>query len=63
MVFDNAKIKRLVPGYACRIPFSVGAEEIVSWHDADPARRRINDTVSATCERILAAMDGCRPKA
>ena len=63
MVFDNAKIKRLVPGYACRIPFSVGVEEIMSWHDADPARRRVNDTFNATCERILAAMDGCRPKA
>jgi len=63
MIFDNAKIKRLVPEFVCEIPFSRGAEEIVAWHDADPARRKVNGAFNATCERILAAMDGCRPKA
>ncbi len=63
MIFDNSKIKRLVPGFACRIPFSRGAEEILAWHDADPARRKVNQAFNATCDRLLAAMDGCRPKA
>jgi len=63
MIFDNAKIKRLVPEFICQVPFSRGAEEIVAWHDADAARRQVNAAFNATCERLLAAIDGCRPKA
>ena len=43
MIFDNTKIKRLVPDFECRIPFSRGAAEIVAWYDADPARRKVNE--------------------
>jgi hypothetical protein len=50
MVFDNAKIKSFVPGWAARVPFAQGAREIVAWHDADPARRVID-------QRLDAAMD------
>jgi nucleoside-diphosphate-sugar epimerase len=62
MVFDNTKIKRLVPDYLCRIPFSRGAEEIVAWYDADPSRRQVNEPFDALCDRILAAVAGCRPQ-
>ncbi|WP_347109227.1 NAD-dependent epimerase/dehydratase family protein [Paenarthrobacter sp. S56] len=36
VVFDNSKIKALVPGYAATIPFADGAREIVEWHDKNP---------------------------
>ena len=62
MIFDNTKIKRLVPDFECRIPFSRGAEEIVAWYDADPARRKINEEFNKTCDKILAAQAGCWPK-
>jgi nucleoside-diphosphate-sugar epimerase len=62
MVFDNSKIKRLVPDFVCRIPFSRGAEEILAWYDADPARRKVNEEFNRTCDRILAACEACRPK-
>jgi len=39
VIFDNSKIKRLVPDFAATIPFSQGAREIVAWYDEDPARR------------------------
>ena len=39
MVFDNAKLRSVVPDFVARIPFEQGAREIVAWHDADPARR------------------------
>ena len=54
MVFDNAKIRRFVPDFTCTVPFSRGAEEIVAWHDADPARRVINAEFDATMDRIIA---------
>lgn len=41
MIFDNAKIRRLVPQFSPRIPFAQGAREIVAWHDADPARAHL----------------------
>lgn len=53
MVFDNSKIKRFVPGFAATIPFSRGAEEIVAWYDADPARKTIDRVFDATTERII----------
>ena len=62
MIFDNRKIKRLVPDFVCRIPFSRGAEEILAWYDADPARRKVNEDFNRLCDRILAACESCRPK-
>lgn len=53
MVFDNSKIKRLVPGFAASIPFSRGAEEILAWFNADPARRVIDQAFDRLCDRIL----------
>ena len=62
MIFDNAKIKRLVPDFVCGIPFSRGAKEILAWYDADPARRKVNEDFNRTCDRILTACASCRPK-
>jgi nucleoside-diphosphate-sugar epimerase len=43
MIFDNSKIKRLVPDFRASIPFARGAEEIIAWYDADPARQKIDE--------------------
>lgn len=53
MVFDNSKLKALVPDYVATIPFERGAREIVQWYDADPARRVVDDRVDATIEVLL----------
>jgi nucleoside-diphosphate-sugar epimerase len=53
MLFDNTKIKTLVPGYVATIPFEQGAREMVAWHDEDPARQVLDDRVTATIERLL----------
>jgi nucleoside-diphosphate-sugar epimerase len=42
MVFDNSKIRAVVPGWEARIPFRQGAREIVEWHLADPVRQRVD---------------------
>jgi nucleoside-diphosphate-sugar epimerase len=55
MIFDNSKIKRLVPDFACSIPFVHGAEEILAWYDADPARQIVDPTFDALIEQIIAA--------
>ncbi|MEO6411582.1 MAG: NAD-dependent epimerase/dehydratase family protein [Pedococcus sp.] len=53
MVFDNSKIRTLVPGWTARVPFRQGAQEIVDWHDADPARRVVDERIDALYDDLV----------
>lgn len=53
-IFDNSKIKQVVPDFCAAIPFSRGAREIVDWFQADPARQVIDPDLDTLFERILA---------
>jgi nucleoside-diphosphate-sugar epimerase len=53
MVFDTSKLRTIVPDYVATIPFEQGAREIVAWHDADPARRAVDDRLNATIDKLL----------
>ncbi|MEA3308473.1 MAG: SDR family oxidoreductase [Chloroflexota bacterium] len=53
MIFDNTKIKRLVPDYAATIPFARGAEEIIAWYEAEPTRQVVDAEFDVLLERIL----------
>lgn len=57
MIFDNSKIKRLVPDYVASIPFAHGIKEIMAWYDADPARQTVNAELDALMDRIIAAYE------
>lgn len=52
-IFDNTKIKRLVPDFCATIPFSHGAREIMAWYDADPARQVVDEKLDAVMERMV----------
>jgi nucleoside-diphosphate-sugar epimerase len=54
MVFDNTKLRGIVPDYVATIPFEQGAREIIAWHDEDPARRVVDERLNATIARLLA---------
>ena len=62
MIFDNSKIKRLVPGFAATIPFSRGAEEIMAWYDADPARQTVDPAWDSLMDRLIAAYELAWPQ-
>jgi nucleoside-diphosphate-sugar epimerase len=62
VIFDNSKIKRLVPDFAATIPFSRGAGEILAWLDADPARRVVDDEVNRLMDRIITAYETLLPE-
>ena len=53
MVFDNAKLRSVVPDFVARIPFEQGAREIVAWHDADPARRVRDPALDAVVDSLV----------
>ena len=57
MVFDNTKIKRLVPDYVASIPFSQGAEEIIAWYDSHPASQKVDETLNQLLDKIIAAYE------
>jgi nucleoside-diphosphate-sugar epimerase len=52
VIFDNTKLRALVPDFTATTPFFRGAREIVEWHDADGARRGIDADVDALIERL-----------
>jgi nucleoside-diphosphate-sugar epimerase len=53
MIFDNAKVKRLVPDYVATIGFAQGAREILAWYDADPSRQEVDQEMGATMDRLV----------
>jgi len=55
MVFDNSKLRSVVPGYRAEIPFEQGAREIVGWHDEDPARQQADARLDAVMDKLVAA--------
>ena len=55
VIFDNSKVKALVPDYVATIPFATGAREIIDWRDADPGRRSVDDAMNATFDRLIAS--------
>ena len=61
MIFDNSKIKRLVPDFACTVPFSRGAQEIVDWHLSDPARQVVDKELNGLMDRIIRAQESALP--
>jgi nucleoside-diphosphate-sugar epimerase len=58
VIFDNTKVKALVPDYVATIPFATGAREIVEWFDADPIRRVIDTAADATLDELISAARG-----
>jgi nucleoside-diphosphate-sugar epimerase len=55
MIFDNAKVRSVVPDYAATIPFSQGAREIVGWYDEDPSRRQVDPHMDSLLDRLVEA--------
>ncbi|GAA5025112.1 SDR family oxidoreductase [Actinopolymorpha pittospori] len=55
VIFDNTKVKTLVPDYVATIPFSDGAREIVEWYDAHPERQKVDDGLNALFDKLIAA--------
>lgn len=53
VIFDNTKIKRLVPDFVATIPFRQGAEEMVAWHDADPTRQVVDEQMERLLDQIV----------
>jgi nucleoside-diphosphate-sugar epimerase len=54
MVFDNAKVKSVVPGWHAVVPFERGAREIVAWYTGDPSRQVVDEKLDALMDKLAA---------
>ncbi len=53
-LFDNSKIKRLVPEFRCTMPFSDGIVHTLAWFEADKQRQIFNPESEALMEKLIA---------
>ena len=53
LVFDNSKLKQLVPGFSCKVSWAEGMQRCVDWFDADASRRRVDDEQNRRIEMVL----------
>jgi nucleoside-diphosphate-sugar epimerase len=52
-VFDNSKIKALVPDFRCTVRWSDGVRRAIDWFEADRSRQTIDHRLNTIWDRIL----------
>lgn len=53
MLFDNTKIKSVVPEFACKIPFESGAKEIVNYYETHPEKQIVNAELNKMFDQLI----------
>ncbi|OIQ88938.1 UDP-glucose 4-epimerase [mine drainage metagenome] len=53
MVFDNSKLRTIVPDFRATIPFEQGAREIIDWYDGDPTRRQVDARLDTLMDDLV----------
>jgi nucleoside-diphosphate-sugar epimerase len=51
-VFDNSKLRSIVPDFAATTPFADGIRETVAWFDSDPSRQAVDDAANTRWDRL-----------
>lgn len=55
VIFDNSKIKKLVPEFECKIPFSEGVKEIIAWYKNNKDWQIVDKKINASVDEIIQA--------
>jgi nucleoside-diphosphate-sugar epimerase len=58
VIFDNTKVKTLVPDYVATTTFAEGAREIIDWYDSAEENRVIDDDVNTGLDALIKAAKG-----
>ncbi|HEX4721790.1 MAG TPA: NAD-dependent epimerase/dehydratase family protein [Pseudonocardiaceae bacterium] len=53
MLFDTAKLRSLVPGFAPAVSFSEGARELICHHDTEPSLRTVDADLDRAFDRMM----------
>lgn len=57
VIFDNSKIKKLVPEFDCKIPFSAGVKEIIAWYKNNKDWQIVDEKINASVDEIIRAYE------
>lgn len=57
VIFDNCKVKQLVPSFICTTPFSEGVKLAVEYILAHPECQKEDKEFDAWCDRVIAAVE------
>ena len=57
VIFDNTKIKQLVPEFEAKIAFQQGCQETVDWYLQNPEYQQINQPLSALTDDLIARLE------
>lgn len=60
MIFDNSKIRRLLPGFTATVSFTRGADEIIAWHRDHPEHQVVDPHFDTLMDALVEAH---RPRA
>lgn len=61
VVFDNTKIKRIVPDFVCNVSWSEGIRRALAWFEADPARQTIDHEAVQLWDKVISAHERAFP--
>jgi hypothetical protein len=54
VIFDNSKLRSVVPDFNPTTTFAQGAREITDWYDADASRRVVDGALNAQVDALVA---------
>jgi nucleoside-diphosphate-sugar epimerase len=54
MIFDNSKLRSVVPDYLATITLEQAAPEIIKWHDEDQSRQQVDADLDALMDKLSA---------
>lgn len=57
VVFDNRKIKQLVPEFVCTVPWSEGVRRTIAWYESHPSKRTIDQPMNKNWDDLLSVYE------
>ena len=58
LIYDNSKLRSVVPDYEATIPFADGIRDTIAWFESDSSRQEVDAAENARWDDIVAALDG-----
>ena len=53
-VFDNSKVRSLVPWYRPRTTYRQGVREVIAWYEAHPEERVVDERLDVLMDELAA---------
>jgi nucleoside-diphosphate-sugar epimerase len=60
-VFDNSKIRHLVPDFRCEVSWAEGVRRAIAWHRAHPEFQTVDAEFDAVMDRIVRSWERALP--